>query len=249
MWRYVMIVLCCSFFLPVSGWSFGGDGCGAGECRDCHSLTEEEAFKLLPSGADRVDSVEFSDVGGLWEVKGAAGGRMFTVFVDFSKQYLISGRVIRISDGVEVSQQVDMKEISSDGAILLGRADAPVKVYVFTDAKCVHCRLLHEELRKVVQKQPKIAFYFKLMAMLSEPELAQNIICSGSDEVLEKAMNDQPVPESTCESNALNETHDFAQRWQIRSIPTMVLPDGHMLMGDRPAEEILEDLSRFLPNE
>ncbi|WP_321531264.1 DsbC family protein [uncultured Desulfuromonas sp.] len=249
MWRNLVLVIFVSLLLPASAWSFGGDGCGAGECKDCHSLTKEEAFKLLPPGADRVDSVEFSDVGGLWEIKGEARGRMFTVFIDFSKQYLVSGRVVRISDGTEISRKINMDEIRSEGALLLGREDAPVKAYVFTDAKCDHCRMLHQELKKVVAQQPKIAFYIKVMAMLSDTKLATDIVCSGSAEVLELAMADQAVPEQDCTTNAVEETLEFAQKWQIRSTPTMVLPDGHVLMGARPAEELIKELSVFLPKE
>ncbi|MBF0644758.1 DsbC family protein [Desulfuromonas acetoxidans] len=249
MWRNLVLVICVSLFLPAYAWSFGGDGCGAGECKDCHSLTKEEAFKLLPPGADRVDSVEFSDVGGLWEIKGEARGRMFTVFIDFSKEYLVSGRVVRISDGTEISRKINMDEIRSEGALLLGREDAPVKAYVFTDAKCGHCRKLHQELKKVIAQQPKIAFYIKVMAMLSDTKLTKDIVCSGSHEVLEQAMADQPVPENACTTNAVEETLAFAKKWQIRSTPTMVLPDGHVLMGARPAEELIKELSVFLPKE
>ncbi len=249
MWRHLVIVMFLSLLFPVHAWSFGGEGCGAGECKDCHSLTKEDALKLLPPGADRVDSVDFSDVGGLWEIKGEARGRMFTVYVDFSKQYLISGRVVRISDGTEISRRVNMDEIKSDGALLLGREDAPVKAYVFTDAKCGHCRKLHQELKKVVAQQPKIAFYIKVMAMLSDTTLVTNIVCSGSADVLEQAMADQPVPEQTCTTDAVQETLAFAKKWQIRSTPTIVLPDGHVLMGARPAEELIKELSVFLPKE
>jgi len=246
MWRNALVVLCLCL-LPITAWSFGAEGCGAGECRDCHSLTKEEAFKLLPPGASQVDSVEFSEVGGLWEVKGQATGRMFTVFVDFSKQYLISGRVLRISDGAEISRKIDTSAIKKEGALLLGREDAPVKVFVFTDAKCGHCRKLHQEMKKVVEKQPKIAFYIKVMAMLSSTELANDIVCSGSVDVLEQAMADQDVAKQTCESNAVKETLAFAKKWQIRSTPTMVLPDGSVLMGARPADDLIEKLSEFLP--
>ena len=249
MWRCAVLVLFFSLLLPAYAWSFGAEGCGAGECKDCHSLTKEEAFKLLPPGADRVDTVEFSEVGGLWEIKGEARGRMFTVFLDFSKQYLISGRVVRISDGTEISRKVDMSEMKTEGALLLGREDAPVKAYVFTDAKCGHCRKLHHELKKIVEQQPKIAFYIKVMAMLSDTKLANNIVCSGSVDVLEKAMADEPVADQSCPTTAVQETLAFAKKWQIRSTPTMVLPDGHVLMGDRPAEELLKELSAFFPKE
>lgn len=61
---YAFLLLgCLVLALPGVVMAFGESGCGAGECRDCHSLTAEEAMKLLPPGADKVNAVDFSEVG------------------------------------------------------------------------------------------------------------------------------------------------------------------------------------------
>ncbi|MCD6527301.1 MAG: DsbC family protein [Desulfuromonas sp.] len=244
--RYAVLVLCLCL-LPLSAWAFGDAGCGAGECRDCHSLTSEEAIKLLPPGADRITSVKFSDVGGLWEVKGQAKGRMFTVYVDFSKRYMIAGKVLRLRDGVDISHTVDVKELGRQGTLVLGNEQAAVKVFVFTDPKCGHCRKLHQELHKVVAANPNIVFYIKLMSMFTDKKIVNDIICSGSLQVLEDAMADKPVPASNCDSSVVDETMAFAKRWQIHSTPTLVLPDGKVLSGGRPAEVLLKELEPFMP--
>lgn len=245
MLRYVIVVVCFCL-LPVSSFAFGGGGCGAGECSECHSLTSDEAFKLLPPGADKVESVEFSEVGGLWEVKGQARGQMFTVYVDYSKQYLIAGNILRISDGVDISRHVDTTELNSEGAFLVGDANAPVQVYIFTDPKCGHCRQLHHELYKVVEQLPQVAFRVKLMALMTDTKTVNSIVCSGSIQVLEDAMADKPVAENNCDSHVTDATMAFAKRWNIRSTPTLILPDGKVLSGGRPATVLINELSSYV---
>ena len=54
--------------------SFTGEGCSSGACTDCHSLTRDEAVKLLGGNVDNVLSVRSSPVNGLWEVDVEKGG-------------------------------------------------------------------------------------------------------------------------------------------------------------------------------
>lgn len=245
MLRYAIVVLCLCL-LPATLFAFGGAGCGAGECSDCHSLTKDEAFKLLPPGAQGVDSVEFSEVGGLWEVKGQARGQVFTVYIDYSKQYLIAGNVLRISDGVDISRSIDTKELNTEGSFLIGDANAAVQVYVFTDPKCGHCRQLHHELYTVVEQLPQVAFRIKLMALLTDKKTVNSIVCSQSLQVLEDAMADKPVAELSCDSHVTDATMAFAKRWNIRSTPTLILPDGKVLSGGRPGTVLINELTPYI---
>ncbi|OQY19809.1 MAG: hypothetical protein B6I36_03075 [Desulfobacteraceae bacterium 4572_35.1] len=247
LYRFVVFLFVC--LLPVSVCSFGGDGCGSGECTDCHSLSTEVALKLLPPGADSVDSVKLSDVGGLWEVRGHAKGQLFTLYIDFSKKYLIAGKVLRLRDGVDLSRSVDVNELNSAGAIVIGDAQASVKVFVFTDVKCSHCQKLHGELHKVVKQNPDVAFYIKLVPFISDRETVKSIVCSASNDVLDAAMTGKVVKNdavSVCDGTAVDETLAFAKRWNIRSTPTLILPDGHMVLGNRSATQLEEMLAPFI---
>lgn len=240
----VLMLLCLS---PLSAWCFGGAGCGAGACVDCHSLTADEAMQLLPPGAEQITSVKLADVGGLWEVKGLAKGQVFTAYIDFSKKYLIAGRILRLRDGVDLSQSVDVNELRTDGAFLIGDADAAVKVFVFTDVTCHFCQHMHPELYKVVKQNPQIAFYVKLLPLLSDKKTVNAIVCSGSNQVLDGAMTGHMPSGSDRDCPAVDESEAFAKRWNIRSTPTLVLPDGKVLPGGRDAAALIEALSEYLP--
>ncbi len=90
------LVFAVSLLLAAGGaHAFEKGGCGGGACTDCHSLTKEEAGKILAGTVDKVLSVELSPVGGLWVVGIEKDGNKWPVYIDFSKKFLINGQVIR----------------------------------------------------------------------------------------------------------------------------------------------------------
>lgn len=230
------------------------DGCGAGSCNDCHTLTVKEAEKLLERGNfDRILSVEFSEMPGVWVVEVKKGDKTLPLYVDFSKSYIVAGNIIRLKDGRNITTShiktkpkvVDVAKIPVGDALLLGRADAPTKVIVFTDPQCPYCRKLHGELKKVVAADPDIAFLIKLFPLRIHPNaysISKSILCEKSLPMLEASLDKEPVPSPTCETPVVDQTLALGRKLGINSTPTMILPDGRMLPGSRPAEEILQFL-------
>jgi len=248
----VFLVLCfLGLSLPGEVMAFGESGCGAGECRDCHSLTAEEAMKLLPPGADKINAVDFSEVGGLWRVEGEAQGKNFSIYIDFSKQYLIAGNIIRIKDGADVSHKVDVAEIPQGGGIILGNPQASVRVHVFSDVRCSHCETLHRNLETLVQKNSKIQVVVHLLPLMMEKELAAALGCSNSAKMLRVAYSthgkDNKLDDlEPCAHTDVDAVIDFARKWQLTSTPTIILPDGQVVRGSHPLERIQEMLEPFL---
>jgi thiol:disulfide interchange protein DsbC len=54
-----LFVLCVLFYTSTS-YAFQKDGCGSGNCLDCHSLNKEEAALLLKGKVDEVMNVKLS---------------------------------------------------------------------------------------------------------------------------------------------------------------------------------------------
>ena len=93
-----LLILITVLFAATNALAMSSDGCGAGSCVDCHSLSKAETKQLLGSMVDKVNSVEFSEVPGLWVAEVEKDKRKLPVYIDFSKQYLVSGNVIRLND-------------------------------------------------------------------------------------------------------------------------------------------------------
>lgn len=225
------------------------DGCGAGTCNECHSLTKAEAGKILGDMVDQVNHVEFAEVPGMWVVEIEKDARKLPVYIDFSKRYLLSGNVIRLQDKENVTQskaakmnKIDISKIPLADALVLGNPLAKTQVIVFTDPQCPYCGKLHDELKEVVRRDPSIAFLIKLFPLPMHPEahgISQSIVCNNSMEYLELSFAGKPVPAPNCDIPVVDQTIEIGRKLGIRSTPTLVMPDGLVVPGYRPAEAIL----------
>lgn len=241
-------------------YAFPKDGCGGGECADCHSLTREEAGKLLGGMVDNVLNVEASPVRGLWVVDIMKAGKKFPVFVDFSKDYVLSAQILRLSTKEDITGartmklnevQIDVSGIPLEDALVMGRPDAKRRVVVFSDPDCGFCGKLHKELKTVVEKVPDVAFFIKLYSRSGNPvsaEKARSVICAKSSSLMDDAYAGKPLPPATCKTGAPEETLKLAGRLNIRGTPAMVLPDGRLLPGYRDANALMKLLSEPEPS-
>lgn len=239
---------------PQGAFAFPKDG-GRGECRDCHSLTREEAGTLLGGMVDNVLNVEQSPVPGLWMADIAKGGRKAPVYIDFSKKFVFGGPLIRIGTkedlaGARMAKlnevKVDVSGIPLSDALVVGNPAAKQRVVVFSDPDCGYCAKLHGELRTVVEKKPEVAFYVKLYSRSGNPasaEKARSVICAKSMALLEEAYARKPLPPASCKTDAPEETLKLAGKINIRGTPAMILPDGRLVPGYRDANALLQLLA------
>jgi thiol:disulfide interchange protein DsbC len=226
-----------------------GKGSDAGACADCHSLSVSEANEVLKNINGKVVSAEFAEVAGLWKLGVQVQDKILPAYVDFSKSYLISGNVIRLSDGKNLTEEsyrksnpVDVSSIPVDDALLLGNPDAENKIIVFTDPHCPYCKKLHAVLKDAVEKRSDLLFQIKLFPIKkSSLEVAGTIVCSKSMEQLEAAYERKTLPKAECNAEEVfGQTRAIAQSLGIRSTPTLILPNGKIAPGYRDLESLLQ---------
>jgi thiol:disulfide interchange protein DsbC len=256
--RLVMIAVIAYLLLAVTGsaLAFTADGCGAGSCASCHSLDQKEAARILGELVDKVNKVEFAEIPGMWLLEVEKGPNKLPVYIDFSKKYVISGSVIRLADRGDLTQErharmnkIDMARIPVDDALILGSKSAKNKVVVFTDPECPFCKQLHEELKKVVRLDPNIAFLIKLYPLQMHPNAygkAKSIVCARSLALLEASFAGKPLPPPACDTKVVDQTLALAPTLGIQSTPTLVLPNGLVLPGFKPADELLKRIRQEL---
>lgn len=230
--------------------AFVGAGCGEGECRDCHSLDTSEAEGMLKKWVDNVISVDYSEVPGLYVVEVEKKGKNYPLYIDFSKSYIISGSVVRLGSGENVTRElynkynkVDLSTIPLGDALLMGKRDAPTKIVVFTDPQCPYCKKLHGEIKKVVKTNPDISFYIKLYPLKMHPDayrISKSIVCSKSMVMLEDSFQNRHIPDPACETKVVDETLSLVASIGINSTPTMVLPSGTIVPGFIRADRIVK---------
>ncbi len=261
--RYKIFI---SFFLAtvISGshaMAFQEAGCGAGDCRDCHSVTRDEVSQLLKGKVTKVLDVKRSEVPGLWDVEAVYNGQKIPFYIDFSKSYLISGNIIKIQNNENVTQtnfvkmnKVDRSEIPLEDALIIGNPNAENKIIVFDDPECSYCSKLHPEMKEVIAQHPDIAFLIKIFPLAMHPTAkpkAQTIVCSklkGEVEqalqFLEDSLAQKILPPPACDTDVVDENIALAKKLYITSTPTLIMPDGRVLPGFKKAEQIISSLKK-----
>jgi thiol:disulfide interchange protein DsbC len=233
-------------------YGFQKDGCGSGNCLDCHSLSREEAAVLLKGKVDNVLSVKLSEVPGLWALETVFQGKTIPLYLDFSKKFIISGNVIRLQDGENLTPQppvetVDVKSIPLKDAVILGDPKASQKIIVFDDPQCPFCQKLHPEMEHIIMTRKDIAFFIKMFPLQSHPnsyEKAKTIICTKSAKLLAQSLAGQPLPPPVCETDQVEQNIKLAEKLHINSTPTLIFPNGKVFPGYRPADVILSILEK-----
>lgn len=251
--QLVIISLALTVFM-VAGSAHGfsskaGDGT---DCSSCHTLTKEEAEDLLKGIVKDVKNVGYAHIPGLFAA-GVTGndGRVGLIYIDFSKTYIISGVAVRIADRQNISKKemmnlvrVDTAKIPVEDSLILGDPKASKRVFLFTDPLCPFCKKLHPELKKAIQIDPQIVFFIKLMPLVSlHPDayrISKAIMCEKSVELLEGSLQGRTILDPTCETDIVDRTIQLARQLGVRSTPTLILPDGRLASGSRPAKDIVK---------
>ena len=182
---------------------------------------------------------------GRTESPGAEGA---CVFVDFSKQYVFSGNIVKLATEEDVTlnraaelNPVDISTIPLDDALVIGHSKAKHRVIVFDDPQCKYCKKLHPEMKKLTAKRDDVAFYIKLFPLNAKSwEIAKTIVCAKSTELLEASLQGNVIPPADCETDQLQKNTDLGRSIGVRSTPTLVFPDGRVLSGYKSAEKIEE---------
>lgn len=251
------IVVLFILLLPVSALAFREAGCGAGDCRDCHALSKKEAATLLQGKVSEVVDVKRSQVPGLWDVEAVNKGRKVLLYIDFSKQYLISGNIVRLASGENLTRQnfinmnrVDTSMIPLDDAIIIGNPAASRMIIVFGDPECTYCSKLHSEMEQVTAKHADIAFFIKMFPLAMHPDAydkAKTIICAktgGSNDrasiLLGDSLAGKSLPAPNCETDQVDKNIALAKELYISSTPTLIIPDGRVLPDYTKADKIIE---------
>jgi len=253
---FLPMVLGMTLFLgtglnPDAAEGFSGSVDGTKSCMDCHQLETDEAGRLLKNFVREVREVSQAHVPGLFAVNVVGNdGRPGLIYVDYSGKYIISGVTVRIEDRQNISRmemmdmnRVDINSIPLEGSLVVGDPKAPLKAFLFTDPLCPFCKKLHPELKKVVEADPGIVFFIKMLPLPGlHPDsvrISRTIMCENSLLILEDSFAGKKIPDPDCESDVIDRTIELAGSLGITATPTLVLPDGRVAPGYKPADQIL----------
>lgn len=225
------------------------------DCGACHTLTIQEAGKIIGELGE-VKDVKMSPVVGLFQVTIENKERQrAVVHLDFAKKNLIPGPVfdIKALKASLAEQQaappsppakVSVDTIPLTNSVVMGNPEGKKKLFVFTDPDCPYCGKLHHELIKVAYAEPDLAVYIKLFPLQMHPGAYDKarVILGAQNPLfmLNKAFSGEelPPPGPGDSAQPVDETRKLAQSLGVTATPTLILPDGRVLLGYKSADEI-----------
>ncbi len=251
--RSILFLLAAASMLSAAAGpaaAFSDNGSARATCVDCHRMTREDAASLLGNLVDNVAEVVPGPFPGVWEVDAVKGGKVYPIYIDYSRQFLLNGQFIRLADMQNLTglrytdlNRVDAAAIPRKDAVVLGNKSSKKGIIVLTDPTCPYCVKLHEEIKKAVAKDPEAAFYIMPYPRNPNDKATYRkclaVVCAKSEKLLEDAYSGKELPAPACKSNAVTETMRLAQRLQIQGTPTMISPDGRVVSGYMDADGLL----------
>ncbi|MBI5657287.1 MAG: DsbC family protein [Geobacter sp.] len=249
---FFAIMVVSVFAMPHEECTDGSNRSGS-DCTSCHTLTIDEANKLL-AGVGEVKGIKQAVVRGLFEVTVENNGKQAVAYVDYAKKHLLPGPIFsletkQIVNGTVVppklpqSAKVNIDSIPLSNSIVFGNPSGKKKLIVFTDPECPFCAKLHMELVKLVYMEPDLAIYVKMFPLKMHPaayDKARVILGGDSVYLLNKAFAGEPLPAATDKDarGPVDESIKLGESLEITATPALVLPDGTVMMGFREAAEL-----------
>jgi len=201
-----------------------------------------------------VVSVSPSPVDGLFELVVKRGTTISVAYMDPEGKLIFLGNIVDTFEKTSLTETrlselliIDPKQLPTEGTILMGKADAAMKVYVFSDPECSYCALLHGEMLDAVKEREDMAFEIVLVPIIKLHPTAyaksKAIMCQDTDEkalkMLEDAFIGEELPAPDCDNNIVEENLKLLDKFNISGTPTIVFQDGMRFQGAIHADELI----------
>ncbi|MCL5048930.1 DsbC family protein [Aliidiomarina maris] len=131
-------------------------------------------------------------------------------------------------------------------------AAAPIEIAVFTDPTCGYCRRLHQDLPQLAELGVQVRYYAFARAGEGSPgeqQLAAIWCASNPSQAMNDAKQSQDIDTATVTAactTKVQQQRAMALRLGVQGTPSMILPDGRLLLGYRNPAQVMQALEPVL---
>jgi len=194
-----------------------------------------------------VESIEKSEIAGLYAVS-VEGGMLY---VTQDGRYMIAGNLYEAREGrlvnlTEAAKAAERRQLLAEvdpGNLISFPPDGDTKasVFVFTDTDCGFCRQMHQQMLAYHERGIEVRYLAFPRAGAGSPTYDKMVSAWCSDDprgALTALKRGEGVPENYCEDHPVGVQYGLGQLVGVAGTPSIVLPDGTMLPGYAPPEEL-----------
>ena len=197
----------------------------------------------------QISSIADSPVPGLKQIYTDRG----LFYVSDNGEYFLQARLYNIANGIVDETELALQDLRlkgvarfSESAIEFKAPDEKYVINVFTDATCGYCRKLHNEMPQLNQLGITVKYLAWPRAGLNSQVYRDTVSIWCADDphqAITDAKAGETVASSSCE-NEVAEQYKFGQQIGVNGTPNIVLPNGSVIPGYKPAQAILAELKQ-----
>lgn len=196
-----------------------------------------------------ITEVRKSEIPGLYEISSSNNG---DILATEDGRYLLTGDVLEVtpegianlSDQKRLGQRTEtLEEFGMDGIITFpATGDQKAEVAVFTDIDCPYCRKFHDEVPQLNEMGITVHYYGFPRSGPGTPSFAKyvSVWCSDDQQsAMDAAKQGKSVDRQTCD-NPVAAQYQLGQDIGVTGTPAIVMENGRIIPGYRPARQIAE---------
>ncbi|MGV8843496.1 MAG: DsbC family protein [Pseudomonas sp.] len=193
-----------------------------------------------------IEAIAPSPLAGIYQVQ-LQGGRLLYASAD--GQFLIQGSLLQLKDGqaVDLTAQAqsqgivkELDKIARKDMVVFTPKVAKTHITVFTDTDCVYCQKLHSEvpeLNRLGIEVRYLAFPRQGVGSHGYNGLVSVWCAKDQQAAMTQAKSRKELPAGTCD-NPVAQQYQLGQLLGVNGTPAIILADGQMIPGYRPAAEL-----------
>lgn len=194
-----------------------------------------------------VHAIADSPVRGLVQVSTENG--LFYVSADGT--YILQAKIYNLDEEMRNETEIALAEMRIEGLKQFEDSFIEFKakkekyvVTVFTDTTCGYCRRLHEQMGEYNEAGITVRYLAYPRSGLNSPTYRQmvNVWCAvDPKEAMSTAKAGQSVAPASCK-NDIAKQYQFGRSIGVNGTPNIILPNGTVIPGYQPAEQLLSAL-------
>lgn len=199
------------------------------------SFPNVEVERVMPTSLDRFYAV-------------VAGGKVY--YMSGEGDFLMAGALFNLRDDVNLTEQIqallrkeNLANIRDEDLLSYAPEEYRHVVRVFSDVACPYCRKLHGELKELYKRGIRVDYVITPLLGPEAKSKAVSVWCSEDRHAaMDAGMSGAPVGDKTCEGHPIDGNMELARSLGVRATPSFLLEDGRLLIGYRPAVDLLYEI-------
>jgi thiol:disulfide interchange protein DsbC len=192
-------------------------------------------------------NVNNSEIAGLKEALTSAG----VIYISNDGKHLIQGDILSIANPNEIVNVTKPKlaklrklglEKFEDSMLVYKAPDEKYRITVFTDISCGYCRKLHGEMEELLDLGVTVRYLgYPRSGLRSQAYVdLMNVWCAeDQQEAMTNAKSGARTPMASDCTAPIDEHYRFGQSVGVSGTPAIVLDDGSLIPGYKPAKDLV----------